>query len=77
MIGEQDIEPRTRCTRSGGQHRVTENIQRETRRVVTTLELAARLGPTRKGVGASIILREFREPGRPCRLDPGRLAIIA
>lgn len=81
MIGEQDIERRTRsATRSGGNHSVTESIQRETRRVVTASELASRLGPTRRGVRVLFIglgnsvyelelpyisLQDFREPVVP------------
>ncbi|SDT08597.1 Type IV secretion-system coupling protein DNA-binding domain-containing protein [Bradyrhizobium canariense] len=51
LIGEQEVERRTRSsTRAGGKTSVTESVHRETRRVVTASELASRLGPTKDGV---------------------------
>jgi type IV secretion system coupling TraD/TrwB family protein len=51
LIGEQEVERRRQsATRAGGKLSVTESIQREIRRVVTSSELASRLGPTKGGV---------------------------
>jgi type IV secretory pathway TraG/TraD family ATPase VirD4 len=51
LIGEQEVERRTQSeTRTSGKLSVTESIQREIRRVVTSSELASRLGPTKGGV---------------------------
>ena len=51
LIGDQEVERRTQSeTRADGKVSVTESIQREIRRVVTSSELASRLGPTKGGV---------------------------
>ena len=81
LIGEQEVERRTQSeTRAGGKLSVTESIQREIRRVVTSSELASRLGPTKGGVRVLFIglgedvyelelpylsLRKRREPIMP------------
>ncbi len=51
LIGEQEVERGVQsATRAGGKTSVTETTHREVRRVVTSSELASRLGPTRGGV---------------------------
>jgi hypothetical protein len=51
LIGEQEVERRTQSeTRTSGKVSITESTQREIRRVVTSSELASRLGPTKGGV---------------------------
>jgi hypothetical protein len=51
MIGEQEVERRTKSTtHSEGRTSVTDSVHRETRRVVTASELGSRLDPTRRHV---------------------------
>jgi hypothetical protein len=56
LIGEQEVERRTKSsTRAGGKTSITESTQRERRRVITASELGSRLGPTKAGVRILLI----------------------
>jgi type IV secretory pathway TraG/TraD family ATPase VirD4 len=56
LIGEQEVERRTKSsTHAGGKTSITESTQRERRRVITASELGSRLGPTRDGLRVLII----------------------
>ncbi len=56
MIGDQEIERRTKSvSTSGGRSTVTEGAHREIRRVVSANEISDRLRPTRKGIRALML----------------------
>ena len=51
MIGEQEVETKTRSVSyAGTRANVTEGKRRELRRTVTAAELSSRLGPRKRGV---------------------------